>query len=100
MIARRNEAEPFIAYVYGATSPDFGAIAAMGFDIVCLDTRAPWYTPGMIEEAKKHDLIAVAHPMSFSPVIERSSVERSVARTEKRVSHGDSTVYETERHLP
>jgi hypothetical protein len=74
MIARSHEAEPLIAYVYGPTSPDFYTIAAMGFDIVCLDTRAPWYTPAMLEEAKRFGLSAVAHPMSFAPVPERSSM--------------------------
>jgi hypothetical protein len=65
MIARRNEAEPLIAYVYGEHSPDFQAIAAMGFEVVCLDTRAAWYTVTLLEEAKRHGLLAVAHPMSF-----------------------------------
>jgi hypothetical protein len=65
MIARSNEAEPLVAYVYGSTPPDFAAIAAMGFDVVCLDAQACWYSVNMIEEAKQYGLIAVAHPMSF-----------------------------------
>ena len=67
MVAGRNEAEPLIGYVYGSTPPDFAAMAAMGFEVVCLDTRAPWYTPAMIDEALQHGLAAVAHPMSWEP---------------------------------
>jgi hypothetical protein len=73
MIARSNEAEPLVAYVYGPTAPDFAAIAAMGFDVVCLDICATWYTVKMIEEAESHGLIAVAHPMSFPPVNRRAA---------------------------
>ena len=67
MIARGNEAEPLVAYVYGENPPDFSAIAAMGFEIVCLDTRAAWYTVTLLDEAKRHGLVPVAHPMSFAP---------------------------------
>ncbi len=73
MIARSNEAEPLVAYIYGATRPDFAAIAAMGFDIVCLDVNATWYTVKMIAEAESHGLMAVAHPMSFAPVSRRAA---------------------------
>jgi hypothetical protein len=65
MIARSNEAEPLVAYVYGETAPDFSAIAAMGFEVVCLDTHAAWYTVTMLDEAKRHGLLAVAHPMAY-----------------------------------
>ena len=63
MTARSNEADPLIAYVYGDTPPDFDAIAATGFDIVCLDSRAPWFRPSLIGQAAQRGMLAVAHPM-------------------------------------
>lgn len=65
MIARGNEADPLIAYAYGDTPPDFVAIAAMGFEAVCIDSRARWYRSSMIGEAERLGLLAVAHAMSF-----------------------------------
>ena len=64
MIARSNEADPLIAYVYGETPPDLDAIAATGFDVVCLDSRAPWYRPSLITKAAQRGMLAVAHPMA------------------------------------
>lgn len=65
MVARSHEAEPLVAYVYGETVPDFGALAAMGFDAVCLDSNAAWFRESMITDAEREGLLAVAHPMSF-----------------------------------
>ena len=65
MVARSHEAEPLVAYVYGETPPDFGALAAMGFDAVCLDSNAAWFRESMIVDAEREGLFAVAHPMSF-----------------------------------
>ena len=65
MIARSNEAEPLIAFVYGNTPPDLDAIAASGFDIVCFDSRAPWYRPSLIQHAADRGLRAVGHPMGL-----------------------------------
>lgn len=60
--------DPLIAYVYGdAAPPDFGALAAMGFQAVCLDSSAPWFRPAMIAAAEVHGLLAVAHPMAYAP---------------------------------
>ena len=58
------EAGPAIAYVYGDTPPDFAAIAAFGFTVVVLDSRAPWYSDWMVGRAKAHGLAVFAHPMS------------------------------------
>jgi hypothetical protein len=61
-------AEPLIAYVYGgSTPPDFAAIAASGFSLVCLDTTAPWFTDTTVADAEANGLIAVAFPMAYSP---------------------------------
>lgn len=60
-----DASEPEIAYVYGDTPPDFAAIAAAGFDVVVLDTSAPWFTPDRITEANTHGLLAFAHSMSY-----------------------------------
>jgi hypothetical protein len=65
MVARSHESEPLVAYVYGDNPPDFGALAAMGFDAVCLDSNAGWFRESMIAEAEREGLLAVAHPMSF-----------------------------------
>lgn len=58
-----NLPEPLIAYISGDTPPDFEAVAAFGFTIVCLDTAAPWYSDGMVSEAKAHGLMAIAFRM-------------------------------------
>jgi hypothetical protein len=58
--------EVLIAYVYGETPPDFGAIAAFGFTIICLDTSAPWFRDQMIAEAKAHGLTPVAFRMAYA----------------------------------
>jgi len=57
--------EPLIAYVYGDTPPDFAAIAAFGFDIVCLDRGAPWYSDAVVENARQHGLTAFAFRMGY-----------------------------------
>lgn len=54
---------PLVAYVYGDTPPDFEAIAAFGFTIVCLDSAARWYSERTISEAKAHGLMAIAFRM-------------------------------------
>ena len=58
--------ETLIAYVYGDTPPDFEAIAAFGFDIVCLDSRARWFSEQTVGDAKKHGLMAFAFQMSYA----------------------------------
>lgn len=55
--------EPLIAYVYGDTPPDFDAIAAFGFSVVCLDSSAPWFSDHIVREAKVHGLMAIAFRM-------------------------------------
>ena len=55
--------EPLIAYVYGHTPPDFEAIAAFGFSVVCLDSAAPWFSERTISQAKMHGLMAIAFRM-------------------------------------
>jgi len=60
-----NATEPLIAHVYGDTPPDFAAIAACGFAIVCVDSLAPWCTPAMLAQATAHGLRVVAFPMSY-----------------------------------
>lgn len=57
--------EPLVAYIYGDTPPDFEAIAAVGFDIVCLDSAALWYSETMFVAAKKHGLTAFAFRMGY-----------------------------------
>ena len=57
--------DPLIAYVYGDTPPDFEAIAAFGFDVVCLDSSAPWYSDATVEAAKKHGLTPFAFRMGY-----------------------------------
>lgn len=58
--------EPLIAYVYGDTPPDFAAIAAFGFDVVCLDSGAPWYSECIIADAQAHGLTAFAFRMGYA----------------------------------
>jgi hypothetical protein len=55
--------EPLVAYVYGDTPPDFAALAAAGFEVVALDSRAPWYGPEMARDAARHGLLAIGCPM-------------------------------------
>ena len=53
-----------VAYVCGgATVPDFGAIAAMGFSAVVLDRSATWYCDQLIARAHAAGLIAAAVDM-------------------------------------
>ena len=64
--------EPLVAYVYGDTPPDFAAIAASGFTVVCLDSRASWFTGATISRATAHGLKAVGFPMSYAPASSRA----------------------------
>ena len=57
--------EPLIAYVYGDTPPDFAAIAAFGFDVVCLDSGAVWFSERAIADARANGLLAVAFRMGY-----------------------------------
>jgi hypothetical protein len=59
--------EPLIAYVYGDTPPDFAAISASGFAVVCLDSSAPWFTERTLAAAKANGLSPVAFRMSYAP---------------------------------
>ena len=61
-------AEHVIAYVYGDTPPDFAAIAAAGFDVVALDSRASWFNHATLARANANGLTAVGFPMSYSPL--------------------------------
>jgi hypothetical protein len=58
--------EPLVAYVYGDTPPDFAAIAAFGFDVVCLDSAASWYSEAVVAAAKKHGLTPFAFRMGYA----------------------------------
>ena len=58
--------EPLIAYVYGDTPPDFEAIAAFGFDVVCLESGAPWYSQRVIADAKRNGLVTFAFRMGYA----------------------------------
>jgi hypothetical protein len=58
--------EPLIAYVYGDTPPDFEAIAAFGFDTVCLDSGAPWFCEATMRDARRHGLTAFAFRMGYA----------------------------------
>jgi hypothetical protein len=58
--------EPLIAYVYGDTPPDFEAIAAFGFDVVCLDSGAPWYSECVVADARRHGLVTFAFRMGYA----------------------------------
>ena len=57
--------EPLVAYVYGDTPPDFEAIAAFGFDVVCLDSGAPWYSCETANDARRHGLTPFAFRMGY-----------------------------------
>ena len=59
-------AEPLIAYVYGDTPPDFAALAACGFDIVCVDSSAPWFTERLIAAARAHGILVFAFRMGYA----------------------------------
>jgi hypothetical protein len=66
-LARSIDAsEPLIAYVYGEVPPDFAAIAACGFTVVCLDSSASWFGRTTVAEAEAHGLVGVAFRMSYS----------------------------------
>ena len=58
--------EPLIAYVYGDTPPDFEAIAAFGFDVVCLDSGAPWFSETVVVDARRQGLITFAFRMGYA----------------------------------
>ena len=58
--------EPLIAYVYGDTPPDFEAIAAFGFDVVCLDSGAPWFSESVVSEARRQGLVTFAFRMGYA----------------------------------
>lgn len=58
--------EPLIAYVYGDTPPDFEAIAAFGFDVVCLDNGAPWFSEAVVADARRHGLVTFAFRMGYA----------------------------------
>lgn len=55
--------EPLIAYIYGDTPPDFDAVVAFGFSVVCLDSAAPWFSERTVSEAKARGLMAIAFRM-------------------------------------
>jgi hypothetical protein len=57
--------EPLVAYIYGDTPPDFEAIAAFGFDVVCLDKAAPWYTDCLAAQAQRHGITVFAFTMGY-----------------------------------
>ena len=57
--------EPLIAYIHGDTPPDFAAIAAFGFDVVCLDNSAPWYSEDTVNDARRHGLTPFAFRMGY-----------------------------------
>jgi hypothetical protein len=57
--------EPLIAYVSGDTPPEFAAIAACGFDVVCVDSRAAWYNESVAGKAREHGLLVVAFSMGY-----------------------------------
>ena len=59
-------AQPLIAYVYGEVPPDFAAIAACGFTVVCLDSSASWFDETTLARAKAHDLVPVAFRMGYA----------------------------------
>ena len=58
--------ELLIAYVYGETVPDFAAIAAFGFTVVCVDSAASWCTEAAIAAAKAEGLTVVPFRMSYA----------------------------------
>jgi hypothetical protein len=57
--------EPLIAYVFGDTPPDFEAIAAFGFDVVCLDSGALWFSEAVVASARRHGLVTFAFRMGY-----------------------------------
>jgi len=66
---RRSDLQPdapLIAYVYGEAPPDFAAIAACGFTIVCLDSSASWCTDASITAARAEGLTVVPFRMSYA----------------------------------
>ena len=72
-----QESEPLIAYVYGdEVAPDFAALAACGFTIVCLDSSAPWFREEMIAEAGAAGLTATAFAMKY--VLRKTVYERQL----------------------
>ena len=73
--------ERLIAYVYGDTPPDFAAIAASGFEVVCLDSLAPWFNETTVAAA--HGLIAVGHPMSYAALKPTTFRRRSLTSNEQ-----------------
>ena len=75
-------AEHLIAYVFGATPPDFAAIAASGFDVVALDSSAPWFTSRTVAQAKRHGLTAVSFPMSYYPLRPTTYLDESKRQEE------------------
>lgn len=67
MASDRNAApESLIAYISGGTPPDFEAVAAFGFTIVCLDSAAPWFSERTVADAKAHGLMAIAFRMGHA----------------------------------
>jgi len=74
-------AEPLIAYVYGDdVAPDFAALAACGFSIVCLDKGAPWFRDEMVAEARDNGLTAIAFEMKY--VLRKTVYGRLPARSQ------------------
>jgi hypothetical protein len=65
--------EPLIAYVSGDTPPDLAAIAAFGFDIVCLDTRAPWFNESVVAKAQENGLTTIAFRMGYVAAADATS---------------------------
>ena len=73
--------EPLIAYVYGDdVAPEFAALAACGFTIVCLDKSAPWFREKMIAEARRQGLTAIAFEMKY--VLRKTVCSRLPARSQ------------------
>jgi len=60
-----NAPKVLIAYVYGEVPPDFAAMAACGFTIVCLDSSASWFSDATIAAAKAQGLTPVAFRMGY-----------------------------------
>jgi hypothetical protein len=60
-----DASEPLIAYIFGLTPPDFELVAAFGFNAVCLDSTAPWFSERTIDDARAHGLLAVAFRMGY-----------------------------------
>lgn len=62
--------EPTVAYIFGDQPPELDAVAAMGFDAVAFDSRAPWYCPDLLRQASRNGLRAFAFPMGLSSPIQ------------------------------